>query len=99
MNVSVNHSLTTAEARKRLDQFAGKLKTEFPGQAQDIKQTWSGDTCTVSGSVMGFSLKCELNVSPNSVTATGDVPLFARPFQGKIEAAVKNGLEKALANG
>ena len=97
MQVTVKHSLPQAEAKQRLEKFGDNLKRQFPGDADHITQTWEGDTCTVSGKVKGFSLDCKLQVSPDEVTAKGDLPFFVRPFSNAIESAVRNGIEQALA--
>ena len=96
MQVIVNHSLQKAEAKQRLDKFADNLKQQFPNDAGHITQTWDGDTCTVAGKVRGFALDCKLHVANENVTAKGDLPFFAKPFQGMIETAVRDGIEKAL---
>ena len=98
MQVKVAHALPPAEAKRRLDKFAENLKQQFPGDASQITQTWHGDTCTVSGKVKGFSIGCDLQVGSSDVTAKGDIPFFAKPFQGVIEGAIRNGLEKALTD-
>ncbi len=96
MQVTVNHSLPTAEAKQRVEKFSEHLKQQFPNDASNITQTWDGDTCTVSGKVKGISFTCTLHVSDADVTANGDLPFFARPFQGAIESAIRNGLEQAM---
>ncbi len=97
MQVIVPHELPPEEAKRRLDKFAENLKQQFPNDAGQITQTWEGDTCTVSGKVKGFSIGCTLHVDEANVTAKGDIPFFARPFQSTIEGAIRNGLEKALS--
>ncbi len=97
MQVTVPHTLPPEEAKKRLDKFAENLKQQFPNDAGNITQTWQGDTCTVSGRIKGFSIGCSLHVNEEDVTAKGDVPWLARPFQSTIESAIRSGLEKALA--
>jgi len=97
MQVTVNHALPPDEAKRRLDKFAENLKQQFPDDASHITQTWEGNTCNVSGKVKGFPLACSLHVGESDITAKGDIPFFARPFQGMIEGAIRNGLEKALS--
>ncbi len=96
MQVTVQHSLPRAEVKQRLAKFTEKLKQQFPGDADQITQTWDGDTCTVSGKVKGFHLDCKLKVADDNVTAQGDLPFFVRPFANPIESAVRNGIEQAL---
>lgn len=97
MQVTVPHALPPDEAKRRLDKFAENLKQQFPNDAGHITQTWNGATCTVSGKIKGFSIGCALHVNEKDVTAKGDIPFLARPFQGIIENAIRDGLEKALA--
>ena len=97
MQVTVKHSLPKAEAKQRLEKFSDKLKQQFPGDADNIVQTWEGDTCTIAGKVKGFHLDCKLQVGDDEVVAQGSLPLLARPFQGPIESAVRDGIAKALA--
>ncbi len=97
MQVTVNHALPPHEAKRRLDKFADSLKQQFPNDAGNITQTWHGDDCTVSGKIKGFPIGCTLHVGDSDVTAKGDIPFFARPFQSVIEGAIRNGLEKALS--
>ena len=96
MQVTVKHTLPAAEAKKRLDHFAGRLKEQFPNDAQSIQQHWEGETCTVTGKVRGFAVACNLTLADDAVIADGTLPLLARPFQGVIENAVRRGLEQAL---
>ncbi len=96
MQVRVEHGLGKEEAKVKLGKFADGLKEQFPNDAGNITQTWNGDVCTVSGKVRGFALDCKLQVSDADVTASGDLPFFARPFTSTIEGAVRNGIEKAL---
>jgi len=97
MQVTVPHALPPDEAKRRLDKFAENLKKQFPNDAGNITQTWNGDTCTVSGKIKGFAVGCALHVNEADVTAKGDLPWLARPFQSTIEAAIRDGLEKALS--
>ena len=96
MQVTVKHTLSAAEAKTRLDHFAGRLKQQFPNDTETIQQHWEGETCQVSGKIRGFAVTCNLTVAGNQVTADGTLPLLARPFQGVIENAVRRGLEQAL---
>lgn len=97
MQVTVPHQLPPEEAKQRLDTFAEKLKQQFPNDAGNITQVWQGDSCAVSGKIKGFPIGCTLQVNAEDVTAKGDIPWLARPFQSTIESAIRNGLEKALA--
>jgi hypothetical protein len=95
MTVTVEHNLGAVEAVDRLRHFAHGLRKEFP-EAEGLTQSWSGNTCIVRGKLRGFPIECHLEVSDSDVTLDSEVPFLARPFQGRIETAVRSGLESAL---
>ncbi len=96
MEVTVQHQLGAAEAKKRIVSLAADLKSRYPDQAGDLRENWQGDRCQVTGSVMGFALDYSLQVTDKSATVAGTLPWMARPMEGKITAAITDALTNAL---
>lgn len=96
MEVTVQHQLGAAEAKQRILKLSADLKSRYPDQAGDLRENWQDNHCQVTGSVMGFALEYSLQVTDTSATVAGTLPWMARPMEGKITAAITDGLTKAL---
>ncbi len=92
IEVRRNHTLSTADARKR----AQDLATSFE-QKLDLKWKWEGDRLVFSapsGPARGTHGSVE--VSSASVVVKIDLPLMLRVVKGKVEAKVVEKLDKIL---
>lgn len=97
MSMHIPHSLGQEEARQRIQGMISTLKDQYGSQITDLSEQWDGDTGTFSLKAMGFSLKGTLQVTGNEVKVDGDLPWAAKPFQGTIEATIRERAERLLA--
>lgn len=97
MKVNVSHGLTQEEAINRLRTFLEKVKEKYGGQISNLQENWSGNSGDFSFSAMGFKTSGKVSISDNKVDIDGSLPLAAVMFKGKIEEAIREQLERALA--
>ncbi|MGO9434595.1 MAG: polyhydroxyalkanoic acid system family protein [Terracidiphilus sp.] len=96
LETTVSHTLGIYEAKKRLEQFAEKLKQRFPQHAGAFTQSWNGNTLAVRGKIAMFTVNCDIHVTDASVTAKGALPILATPWKERIESTVRGELKTAL---
>ena len=82
---------------KRIRTLLGELKNQFAGKISDIHQEWEGNGGKFSFLVMGFSVSGTLMVHPSDVEISGDLPLAAAFFKGRIESTIRDRTETLLA--
>ena len=97
LSIVVPHHLSEGEALERIKGLLGDLKREHSGSFSDLKEEWSGSGGRFSVKAMGMSVTGGLAVSPGQVAMTGDLPLAATPFKGRIEQMVRERMERLLA--
>ncbi len=97
LTIAVPHSLSAEEATARLKTFFDKLKERHKDKMSNLEESWAGNTLSYAFSTFGFNIKGDLNIEPNEVKVNGSLPFAAMMFKGKIEQAVREELEKALA--
>ncbi len=96
MSMEIPHSLPQEEARSRIQGMIGTVKEQYGDQISDLREEWNGDTGTFSFRAMGFKLAGTLKVTDNAVLVNGDIPWAAKPFQGTIEATIRERAERLL---
>jgi hypothetical protein len=95
--MSVSHRLSQDEALKRIQSLFGEVKTQFADKISNLHEEWNGSSGNFSFSAMGFSVSGTLAVRPSEVELSGDLPLAAAFFKGKIEATIRGRAEALLA--
>ena len=93
--VEVPHKLGLAEARRRVDAGIGKLSGWFPGGAE-IEHHWAGDVFHFTVAAMGQRVAAMLDVRPERVIATVDLPPFLAVFADRIRAKLAKEAPKLL---
>jgi putative polyhydroxyalkanoate system protein len=88
IQIDQRHSLGTAEAKKRVEALEPRLRERY-----GLELEWRGDEAVFKG--RGFS--GTLRVTADRVAIELKLGLLARPFAGKIEAAMHEQVAKALA--
>lgn len=89
IKINKPHSMETDDIRKRLDEMAGELQSQY-----GIKSAWSGNTATLSGTGVKKGM-VELTQSTVNVEIT--LGLLAKAVKGKIEKQINIALNKVLA--
>ncbi|MBA2114916.1 polyhydroxyalkanoic acid system family protein [Bremerella alba] len=96
--VEVPHPLGQEEAASRVKSLLEHLRGRFDGQVKDMQQTWTEeDVMQFSFKTAGLTIKGEMDVQPNSVVVSGDLPFAAMLFKGRIESSIKEELAKCLS--
>ena len=96
MSLRIPHQLDRAEARSRIEGMIDSLREQYGDKITDINESWNGDTGAFSFKAMGMSLAGTLQVTDNEVAVDGDLPWAAKPFQGTIEATIRERTERLL---
>lgn len=89
LNMTIPHQLTKDEALKRIQSLFGEIKNEFADKISNHQEEWKEYTGTFSFSVMGFPVSGTMSVNPSEVELSGNLPLAATFFKGKIESAIQ----------
>ena len=95
--VRVPHQLSKDEARSRLERFAEMLQQKFESQVSDLQQSWEADTLRFHFKTYGIPLDGGITVADNELNLAGDLPFSAMMFRGKIEAAIREQLERLVS--
>ena len=96
LKFSVPHDLTEAEALKRIKAFSEKTKKKYSSQVTDLKESWKGNTGTVSATVQGFALRGTVRVSSPTIDIEGEVPFALSFLKGKMERMILAEAKKIL---
>ena len=97
LNFSVPHNLEKAEAKSRLEAFAGRVREKYQGQVKDVKEWWEGDTLCFAFRTMGINIEGRLAVEDERLNVDGNLPFSAMMFKGKIESGLRDELDKLMA--
>ena len=97
MNIAVSHHLTQDEAMRRIQGLLTEIKRDYGDRVTDLRETWRDDGGDFSFRAMCFSVSGSVQVRPGEVLLTGDYPLAARPFKGRIESMIRERAEQLLA--
>ncbi len=95
--VTVGHELGKDEALTRIKGILVQAKQQYGDRISDLEENWTDDGGTFSFRAMGFKISGALAVSDTDVAITEDYPWAAKPFQGTIEATLRERAERLLA--
>lgn len=95
-NISVPHSLGKDEASLRMKNLIDKVEEKYGDQVSDLEQSWEGDTLNFSFSTFGIKISGAGEVDEAKVDVSGNLPIAAMMFKGKIESDLKTIIEKKL---
>lgn len=96
MSIEVPHDLSREEAQSRVQGMLDDLKQQYGDKISDVREEWNGDTGTFAFTAMGMSVDGTLQVTDRDVQMKGDLPWAAKPFQGTIEATIRERTERLL---
>jgi putative polyhydroxyalkanoate system protein len=83
------HTLPLSELRARVEALLYELGREY-----GVYGRWEGSVCRLTGSVIE---RGEVRLEADRVELELDLPGMARMFKGKIEGAILERVDKALA--
>ena len=96
MSMTIPHQLGEQEALARIKGMMGDVKAQYGDKITDLHEEWRGNAGDFSFKAMGFSLAGTLQVRERDVAINGDLPWAAKPFQGTIEATIRERAERLL---
>jgi putative polyhydroxyalkanoate system protein len=87
--VTIPHQLGRSEARKRLENGVGQLKTTFGDKITSIEDTWTGDRLDARVQALGQSVAALIDVADDHVRVEVQLPwmlaMIAEKAKGMIE--------------
>jgi hypothetical protein len=95
-NVTVPHSLSQEDAKAKLERFAESLEAKFKDKVSDLSQQWEGNCLSFAFKTFGIKISGKIDVNPNDLSVSGDIPITAMPFKGKIESDIREQLERLM---
>jgi hypothetical protein len=97
LNMTVPHHLPEDEALKRIQGLLENMRMQFGDKISDLHEQWNGNIGNFSFSAMGLRVSGVLTVKPSEVELSGDLPLLAAVYKGKIESTIRQQAEILLA--
>ena len=95
-NTEVKHQLGKEEATRRLKGFLEQVRERYKDQVSDLQGSWTDNVLNFMLKTYGFNISGILTVQDDVVHLTGQLPLAAMAFRGKIEQSISNELEREL---
>lgn len=96
-NISVPHTLGKEEAAVRMKNLIDKVEEKYGDQVSNLEQSWEGDSVlNFSFSTFGIKVAGTGEVDESQVKITGNLPIAAMMFKGKIESDLKAIIERKL---
>lgn len=89
LTVDIPHTLTRAEARRRIENGFGKIGAQFGAGAGAIKHAWTGDTMSFAVAAMGQEISGTLAVLDDVVKMEVNLPGFLAMIAGKVKERVR----------
>jgi hypothetical protein len=96
ISVEVPHQLGEAEAATRIRNLLADMKQKYATYFSDLEETWTGNDGRFKAKAMGFNVSGAVDVQPARVSITGDLPLAATPFKGRVEQMIRQEAERLL---
>ncbi len=95
--IDVPHALGEEEAAARIKNLLADMKQKYASYFSDLEETWSGNDGRFKAKAMGFNVSGAVDVQSALVSITGDLPLAATPFKGRVEQMIRQEAERLLA--
>lgn len=95
VNVAIEHSLGTDEAKSHIENSFHKLGEMVPG-ARLSDHRWDGDNLHFSLKAMGQKVKGELRIDEDEVQAIVDLPMMLSMYAGSIKQTLREEGPKLL---
>lgn len=98
MRVTLPHSLTREEVRRRMHQHSAEIAGFFPPGLAKVTTDWPGeDRMAITAEVMGMAIPGAVTVADDHVVIEMDLPMLLSVMKGPLEAAVKKEGGRLLA--
>jgi len=96
-NAEVPHTLGQSDATERLKDFVQDAQQRFGEHVNEMDGTWNDNVLDFWLSTFGMKITGSLTVDESAARITGQLPLAAMPFRGKIEQTIAAELQQALS--
>ena len=89
LHISMPHSLGSAEALARMQQFVARLAAQHAHHISHVEQQWTGNVGRFKLHLMGFAVEAVVTVGETGVRMEGTMPWAAALFRGRIEETIR----------
>ncbi|HVL25268.1 MAG TPA: polyhydroxyalkanoic acid system family protein [Thermomicrobiales bacterium] len=96
-SIAIDHQLGQEEALSRLKGMLAQVKENYGSQVSDLQENWHDNGGDFSFKAMGFKISGDLAVTDSKVMIDAEFPWAAKPFQGTIEATIRERAERLLS--
>jgi hypothetical protein len=96
-SIVIDHQLGEQEALGRIKGMLAQVKENYGSQVSDLQESWTDTGGTFSFKAMGFKISGDLAVTDSKVMIDAEFPWAAKPFQGTIEATIRERAERLLS--
>ena len=96
ITVNLPHNLSQAEARDRIQNGFGRLRTQFAGRVGTVDDRWTGDHLDLSVTAMGQTVTGRADVEPQQVRVEIDLPWFLAMIADRVRGEVEREGRKML---
>lgn len=98
MRVTLPHTLTKEEVRRRMRAHADEIGGFFPAGLAKVSTDWPHeDRMNITAEVLGHAIPGGVEVRENEVVIEMDLPLLLSVMKGPLEATVKKEGQRLLA--
>jgi hypothetical protein len=94
--VAIPHGLNSQDATDRLERFVDSLRADHKDRVSDLEQRWENNRLHFGFKSYGLPIKGTVTVSNKLLQVDGDLPFSAIMFKGKIEASIREQLERLM---
>ncbi len=95
-STEVTHQLGTQAATDRLKSFLEQVSERYQDQVSSLSGDWNDNVLTFSLTTYGFKIDGTLTVEEQLARLSGNLPMAAAFFRGKIEESISGELQRAL---
>lgn len=95
-HLELPHNLSADEAKSRLERFIESLQAKFQDKVSDLSQAWNDNTLSFSFKTFGFKIGGAIASLEKKLDVSGDIPLAAMMFKGKIESEIREQLSRLM---
>jgi hypothetical protein len=97
LTLTIPHSLTTEEAKRRLTNKLAAALTEHGDRLSNFSQQWQEHTLSFAFQAMGMSIDGKMAVEPKCVNVDANLPFAVALFKGAIESRLHQEVSALLA--
>jgi hypothetical protein len=96
-STEVSHQLGQEQAVARLKRFLDQARDEYKEFVTHLDGDWTDNILTFSLHTYGFQIDGTLTVDDQAARLSGQLPLAASLFRGKIEQSIAAALRRELS--